>query len=912
MAGRDREVAELRSCLTAAALGEGRVVVVDGAPGMGRTAMSLQAVEIAQETGLRTAYVRASHRDGNAPFVVATALRAALGAPPPVRHGATAAPAEVVDVSLDLLAAAAQGSDGVCLIVDDAHWADEVSLRVLLHVAMRAGNRPLGLVLTATNEPGLSSVRDLLDELRALPEASLVRLEPLDDHVAAELVEQAIRPGVEPPVRDACLWGAAGNPFLLTELLASLARGDTPAEDHVPERVRAAVAARLARLGDAPAALARAVHVLGSDVTLPRAACLAGLERRAAEDAADALARAGVTQPGPALAFAAPLLGAAVGAGLDAFARDRWHRRAAELLAEEGASPQRVARQLLQTLPANQPWVVEHLVRAADEVAAEGDMRSAAELLRRALDEPASPDTRAVLLSDLAFAESRAGSPQACERIEEALGAVTDPVARVRLMREQTRVLWLTGHLPEAVRRSEQAVQAAEPGTAEHEQALSEHLAIVTMHDIAAVRERPALAALVGRANAGWVPDSPALASTLAISLPLTLGDYRRIPPLVERALTEELWRPDAAPYGLRPDFVLGALQHADELPRALTLVDDGLQLADAAGDVVRLGLLHQWRGLLDHQVGNLDGAVTASLRSLDGSAGDFVSWIGFAVATLTHARLDQGHLGAADEALALADGIADPGQLTGMVVALARARVLAESGRPAEALELALDVGNRLDGLGHRDGPFVIWRPQAVRAARCIGRSELATRLADEELEIARRTHWRGRLGRALHVSAYVTDGQEALDQAEQAIDELAATPRTLARASALQTLGELRHEASDVAGARAALAEARELAEACGAWPLANQALAGLHATGARPRRTARSGPHALTAAERQVVELAIEGMTNRQIAEKLLLAPRTVEWHLGHAFTKLGVRSRRDLRTVLRGGEDGAMSV
>ena len=888
------------------------MVVIDGAPGMGRTALSLQVVEIAHEASLRTAHVRASHRDGNVPFVVATALGAELGTPPPVRHGAVAAPAEVVEVALDLLVAAAQGSDGVCLIIDDAHWVDEASLRVLLHVAMRAGNRPLGLVLTVTDEPALPAARDLLDELRALPEAIVVRLEPLDDHAAAQLVEQTPGPGVDPAVRDACLRRAAGSPFLLTELLAASARSGKPGEDHVPERVRAAVAARLTRLGDAPAALGRAVHVLGSDVTLSRAACLAGLERLAAEDAADALARAGVTQPGPSLDFAAPLVGAAVGAGLDPFARDRWHRRAAELLAEEGASRQQIALHLLQTSPANQPWVVEHLVAAADEFRVHGDMRAVAELLGRALVEPAPPDIRAALLCDLAFAESRAGTPQACERIEEALNAVTDPVARVQLMREQTRVLWLTGRLPEAVRRSEQAVEAADPGTEEYEQALSEHLAIVTMHDIAAVRQRPALAVLVDRANAGWVPNSPALAATLAVSVPLTLGDYRRIPPLVERVLAEELWRPDAAPYGLRPDFVLGALQYADEMPRALMLVEEGLRHAEAVGDVLRLGLLQQWRGVLAYQVGDLDGAVAASFRSLDGSAGEFVSWVGFAVATLTHARLDQGHLGAADEALALADGIADPDQLTGMSVALARARVLAESGRAAEALELALDVGHRLDGLGHRDGPIVIWRPQAVDAARGIGRSELAARLAAEELEIARRTHWRGRLGRALHVSATVTDGREALDRAEQAVDVLAATPRTLALASALQTLGELRHEVADVAGARAALAEARELAEACGAWPLANEALTGLHATGARPRRTARSGLHALTAAERKVVDLAAEGLTNRQIAEKLMLAPRTVEWHLGHAYAKLDVQSRRDLVRVLRGGENGAVSL
>jgi DNA-binding CsgD family transcriptional regulator len=72
-------------------------------------------------------------------------------------------------------------------------------------------------------------------------------------------------------------------------------------------------------------------------------------------------------------------------------------------------------------------------------------------------------------------------------------------------------------------------------------------------------------------------------------------------------------------------------------------------------------------------------------------------------------------------------------------------------------------------------------------------------------------------------------------------------------------------------------------------------------LHATGARPRRSARTGIQALTSAERRVVELASDGLTNRQIADRLVLAPKTVEWHLSHAFAKLGIRSRRELDAV-----------
>jgi DNA-binding NarL/FixJ family response regulator len=73
-------------------------------------------------------------------------------------------------------------------------------------------------------------------------------------------------------------------------------------------------------------------------------------------------------------------------------------------------------------------------------------------------------------------------------------------------------------------------------------------------------------------------------------------------------------------------------------------------------------------------------------------------------------------------------------------------------------------------------------------------------------------------------------------------------------------------------------------------------------LYATGARPRTDALSGPGALTASERRVVDLAAAGETNRDIAQALYVTPKTVEVHLSNAYRKLGVRSRRDLAGAL----------
>ena len=83
-----------------------------------------------------------------------------------------------------------------------------------------------------------------------------------------------------------------------------------------------------------------------------------------------------------------------------------------------------------------------------------------------------------------------------------------------------------------------------------------------------------------------------------------------------------------------------------------------------------------------------------------------------------------------------------------------------------------------------------------------------------------------------------------------------------------------------------------------------MAGRARQELLATGARPRRTALTGPDALTSAERQVAGLAADRLSNRQIAQHLFITQATVETHLRHAFRKLGITTRADLKAELAG--------
>jgi DNA-binding CsgD family transcriptional regulator len=122
------------------------------------------------------------------------------------------------------------------------------------------------------------------------------------------------------------------------------------------------------------------------------------------------------------------------------------------------------------------------------------------------------------------------------------------------------------------------------------------------------------------------------------------------------------------------------------------------------------------------------------------------------------------------------------------------------------------------------------------------------------------------------------------------------------LEHARARHDLGALLRREGRRSEARDELRLALDLADRCGAGELAGRVREELRQAGARPRRAAMSGPESLTPSERRVAELAARGLTNREIAETLWVSRKTVEVHLGHAYGKLGIRSRAELPAAL----------
>jgi DNA-binding CsgD family transcriptional regulator len=124
--------------------------------------------------------------------------------------------------------------------------------------------------------------------------------------------------------------------------------------------------------------------------------------------------------------------------------------------------------------------------------------------------------------------------------------------------------------------------------------------------------------------------------------------------------------------------------------------------------------------------------------------------------------------------------------------------------------------------------------------------------------------------------------------------------------RAESLVSLGAVLRRAGRRADARPALSEGLEIAVRCGAVPLAETAREELIAAGSRPRSVLRQGADALTPSERRVANMAAEGLSNPEIAQRLFITRATVESHLHSAYRKLGIRSRDRLADALEGSQ------
>jgi DNA-binding CsgD family transcriptional regulator len=238
----------------------------------------------------------------------------------------------------------------------------------------------------------------------------------------------------------------------------------------------------------------------------------------------------------------------------------------------------------------------------------------------------------------------------------------------------------------------------------------------------------------------------------------------------------------------------------------------------------------------------------------------------------------------------------------------------------PAARGRLRLAQGRAREALAEFEASMALWRPEvwrmdmrdagyiharsgASQALLALGDTDRARELAEAELADTRRFGGRRALGIALRAVGLARGGETGLRTLEESVTVLSESAAALERAGSLVELGAALRRAGRPREARRVLAQGLDAAARCAARPLAARAREELKVAGGRPRRDWSVGIEALTPSELRIVRLARDGRSNRQIAQELYLAIKTVEGHLARAYGKLGITSRTELDRVLR---------
>lgn len=673
----------------------------------------------------------------------------------------------------------------------------------------------------------------------------------------------------------------------------------------MPDAVGRSVLARLRRLGPDAESLAAAAAVFGEGAGLNRVAALAGLDEERAERAADALVAAGFLDADGTLAYRQGLAAAAVHEDIPPVRRSRMHRRAAELLAEAGEPVERVGEQLLGTLPSGDEWVGATLQRAAHAALREGDPQRAVRILRRAVAELSEAEPDPLLMLDLAQAEVAAGKLAAIATLSDALPRIDGSLARARALRELARAQFFANDAGAATATIADALREIQLDSGLAYDMLCEYLAAANI----SVRCEPELdrwfAELMEAWDRGEGVDHAGVQIQRACMLAINRAPRDEVLALARGALGAGPVA-EAPPYGLAFVWLATALLCIDDADTAGRVVTDGRESARRQGSIIAIGHAALWDAMVHQHRGRLDRASAAFREAIAMCEAGFIAWLEWSAGSLAIAHAERGELAEAEAALAGAESVRQKSVSTAVVLR-ARGLLALARGDAGEALRRFEAVRDHLEPYGLVDSALTHWRSDAAAAALALGDAARARELADEEIACARRAGAGHLLGEALRARGLCDAGDAREAYLREAVAVLRRSPARLALAKALADLGAaLRAGEGD--GCREPLLEALAIAEECGAEPLVRRVRSELYAVGVRPRRRPRAC-HGLTPAEERVARLAAEGLGNAEIARRLVVSVRTVEWHLRNAYGKLGT-DRKGLAGALADppGADG----
>ncbi|GAA1287435.1 LuxR family transcriptional regulator [Planotetraspora silvatica] len=901
LVGRAPEIESIRALL-ADVTDHGATIVVCGEAGVGKTALADAAVDYARWRGIDVLRAYGVEAEKDVPWATLHQLVHALrdrvaDLPAPQRNALQVAFGESEGpqpslfltglATLTLLSERATAA-GLLVVIEDLHWADHATRAAIGFLVRRISSEPIVMLITSRSD-------EAADQLDATLEQHRLTLDPLSDTASRQLLDGQ-DPPLSPAARDLVLREALGNPLALIELSVAVRRGDWPLPGPLPltKRLENAFAHRLTPLTAAERAviLTAAVGANGRQPDLVAAASrLHGDE--VGSTAVDGLVRAGLLkQTAGEFRFRHPLVRSAVIQTATPDERTRAHLAVAELL------PPGTDRRLWHlAVAAERPddELAQALEHSATRAHSAGDMTTAMEAFRRAAE--LSPELEDRAYRNYLGAEAALAAGQVTEGKQ-----LADQVSRQTTDRALlARVAWLLELFPGgAMQRGDlhTAITIADElhTSGNSDQAIN-ILTTMSLHLWGSMPEGPIWSTMIERAEAyGADPADPRLLCLKAFGTPEENSQHvRKIvngidPSLIDDsehlrllglALTNvgELERVESflqpAMNGLRRDGRLSILaltmqSSAFDLYRhgrfrqMLDLSDESQRLAEEANEPFVAMAAHfcmlTAQAVLgeDIDLSSIRDAFPAAAIALDHNPFLVIEALTQGIADASHGRHQ-----AAFEQLKRATDPTSPIYHWGWSL--------------KEAFPWFIDAAVRS---GHRDDALgALQRLEALPGLT-------ATPLHRGYLVLAR---------------ALLADGDDA-DDAYASATAPTHNPLPFWRARAQLANGERLRRQRRIKEARHELRQARDEFDRMHSRPWADLARAELSATGeSSPRRKPDPGA-TLTPQEERIATLVVEGLTNREIAQRLFLSPRTVGAHLYATYRKLQVSSRAELGPAL----------
>ncbi|WP_216586740.1 ATP-binding protein [Streptomyces brasiliscabiei] len=907
--GRQHECRALDDLLAGARSGRSGVLVLRGEAGIGKT--ELLRFLLDRTDGCRTLRLAGVQSEMELSYAGLHQLcapllggldrlpgpqRDALGTAFGLRAGAAPDRFLVGLATLSLLADAGGDQPLVCL-VDDAQWLDHVSAQTLAFVGRRLLAESVVLVF-AVREPGPG------EALGGLPELPVTGLAESDSRA---LLDSAVTGPLDQRVRERIVAESGGNPLALLELPRRLAVGELaggfgrPDAGPLPSQIEQGFVDRVRSL---PAEsrrllLTAAAEPVGDVTLLRRAAESLGIDVDSALAHGDT---AELITLGTRVRFRHPLVRSAAYRAASQDERREAHRALARAT-DARLDPDRRAWHLAGATPGPDETVAAELERSADRAQARGGIAATAAFLRRATELTGDPARRAQRAVDAARATLHAGAFEpAATLLATAEAGPLDELGRARIDVLRAEIAFAQNRGREAPSLLLSAARRFGP--------LDAALARDTYLDAVAaaifagrLAQGPGLREVCAAARAA-VPERPARLSDRlleAVAVRLTDGYAAAVPRMrdVLAACCDEDIPVQEALHRLWLAGVIASDLWDDErwhlvATRQLTLVR-------------RAGALSVLPDVLESRAHThlLAGELTAAAALVE-EVGTVCAAIGSTPARVLPLGLAAWR-GREDEARTLLDAIlgeAVPrGQGATVTVAHCYHAVLCNGlGRYTEALAAAREAAAH---------PYEFTSPrwgliELIEAAVRSGLPQEATDALERLAETTRASGTDWALGVEARSRALLSEGDTAEHLYREAIDRISRTRVRVELARAQLLYGEWLRRENRRVDARAQLGVAHDTFSRIGAEAFAERARGELQATGAKVRRHTISEPTALTSQEAQIARLAGEGLTNPEIGTQLFLSPHTVEWHLRKVFSKLGISSRKEIRTLRLEGE------